>query len=39
MLILVQGAARFLDAESIRAGPAFTVESQKNLQDLPDLSN
>jgi hypothetical protein len=42
MLVLIQGAACFLEDESMFAGFAeagVAVESPKSLKDLPDLSN
>jgi hypothetical protein len=39
MLVLIQGAACFLEDESMLAGAGVVVESPKSLKDLPDLSN
>jgi len=39
MFVLIQGAACFLDDESMFAWASVAVESRKNLKDLPDLSN
>jgi hypothetical protein len=45
MFVLIQGAACFLDDESmfawatVFAWSSVAVESRKSLKDLPDLSN
>jgi hypothetical protein len=45
MFVLIQGAACFLDDESmlawasVFAWASVAVESRKNLKDLPNLSN
>jgi hypothetical protein len=40
MLVLIQGAACFLEDESmVSLGAGVAVESPKSLKDLPDLSN